>query len=161
MTWPSLKPFCIGGEADPYLKRWFILPRNKVFCIYLHQMLRDDDHRALHDHPGDNLSIVLKGGYDEVLFEYWRVLYKPVSPAGRVLPQTYIKRRWPGQIIWRSASMPHQLALWPGAKSSWSLFVMWRKRREWGFWCGPVARWVPWQEFTAGDHGELIGKGCG
>lgn len=153
MTWPSLKPFCIGGEADPYLKRWFIIPRNKVFCIYLHQMLRDDDDRALHDHPGDNLSIVLKGGYDEHLFLGW-------PEEGRPLPQTISVQRRPGQIINRTASLPHRLTLPEGATSSWSLFFVWRKRREWGFWC-PQGRWVPWQEFTAGDRGELVGKGCG
>ena len=153
MSWPSLKPFCIGGEADPYLKRWFVIPRNKVFCIYLHQMLRDDDDQALHDHPGDNLSIVLKGGYDEHLFLGW-------PEKGRPLPQTVSIRRKPGQMISRTASLAHRLTLPEGAISSWSLFFVWRKRREWGFWC-PQGRWVYWRDFTAGDNGEIVGKGCG
>ena len=154
MTWPSLKPFCIGGDADPVMRRWFILPRNKVFCIYLHQMLRDDDDRALHDHPGDNVSVILRGGYNEHLF-----FYPPI--AGERLPRTFVRRRKPGRIIYRKAEMPHRLTLPEGATSAWSLFIVWRKRREWGFWCGPSARWVPWQEFRTGDRGELAGKGCG
>jgi hypothetical protein len=154
MTWPSLKPFCIGGEADPYLKRWFILPRNKVFCIYLHQMLHDDDDRVLHDHPGANISIVIKGGYDECVFGG-----KPI-PAQK-LPWTIWRRRSPGKIIYRKAEMAHRLSLIDDRSPSWSIFIMFRKYREWGFWCGPIARWVPWQKFTAGDRGELVGKGCG
>jgi len=154
MSWPSLKPFCIGDEADPYLKRWFIIPRNRFFCIYLHQMLRDDDDRALHDHPGANLSIILKGGYREHLFCGW-------PEEGRDLPSVLSRRRRPGQIIKRSAALPHRLSLPLGVKSSWSLFFVWRKHREWGFWCGPAARWVPWQEFTTGPRGEFVGKGCG
>src|SRR5690606_32105599 len=27
----------IGGAHDPYLKRWWVIPRNRFFNIYLHQ----------------------------------------------------------------------------------------------------------------------------
>lgn len=57
--------FVIGGAERPYLLRWFVIPRNKVFNVYLHQFLRSDDDRALHDHPWVNLSILLRGGYIE------------------------------------------------------------------------------------------------
>jgi hypothetical protein len=57
--------FIIGGTENPYLLRWWVIPRNRWFNIYPHHMLRDDDPRALHDHPWWNVSIVLKGGYME------------------------------------------------------------------------------------------------
>src|SRR3546814_20880058 len=57
--------FVIGGEDNPYLRRWYIIPRNRWFNVYLHEFLRDDDDRALHDHPWVNLSILLRGQYVE------------------------------------------------------------------------------------------------
>ena len=39
--------FVIGDPADPYLRRWYVIPRNPLFNIYLHQILRSDDDRAL------------------------------------------------------------------------------------------------------------------
>lgn len=141
--WPSLKPFNIGGDADPYLQRWFILPRNKWFCIYLHRMLRDDDDRALHDHPGSNISIVLRGGYVEHIF-----VNEPTD--GRMLPQTRQVFRRPGRIVFRRARLAHRLVL-PNSDPSWSLFIMFPKRREWGFWAtqNGRARWMPWWSFLA------------
>ncbi len=35
----------------------------------------------------------------------------------------------------------------------------WIVPRNRGFHC--PNGWVPWQEFTAGENGELVGKGCG
>lgn len=29
----------IGGEDDPYLLRWYLIPRNKRLNIYLHQFI--------------------------------------------------------------------------------------------------------------------------
>ena len=43
----SGKPhFVIGGADDPYMLRWYLIPRNRRFNIYLHKFLRDDDDRA-------------------------------------------------------------------------------------------------------------------
>lgn len=58
--------FVIGGHANPYLLRWWLIPRNPLFNIYLHKFLRDDDDRALHDHPWFWCSILLRGEYVEV-----------------------------------------------------------------------------------------------
>ncbi len=57
--------FIIGGKNDPYVRRWWIIPRNRFFNIYLHQFLHSDDDRALHDHPWVNFSYLLRGGYLE------------------------------------------------------------------------------------------------
>lgn len=43
----SRNPDFIIGGADPYMLRWWVIPRNKVFNIYLHRFLRSDDDRAL------------------------------------------------------------------------------------------------------------------
>ncbi len=54
----------IGAPA--YLERWWIVPRNQQQNVYLHRILRDDDDRALHDHPWENVSYVIAGRYREI-----------------------------------------------------------------------------------------------
>jgi hypothetical protein len=55
--------FVIGRAGRPYLRRWWVIPRNRWFNIYLQEILQDDDDRALHDHPWVNCSIILRGSY--------------------------------------------------------------------------------------------------
>src|SRR4051794_32307183 len=58
--------FVIGPNSDdPYVRRWWIIPRNRFFNIYLHQFLHSDEDRALHDHPWINCSILIDGEYIE------------------------------------------------------------------------------------------------
>jgi hypothetical protein len=62
----SRKPdFIIGGADEPYMLRWWVIPRNRFFNIYLHHFLRSDEDRALHDHPWLNCSWLLDGRYTE------------------------------------------------------------------------------------------------
>lgn len=133
--------FTIGGD---YMQRWFVIPRNDGPNVYLHRTLRSDDDRALHDHPWDNTSYVLQGGYREITPEH---------------PEGVIRR--PGDIVVRQATSRHRLVLIPGQVNV-SLFVTGPKVRDWGFWCGPDGQtFVPWQQFTApGDRGA-VGPGCG
>lgn len=160
----------IGGKENPYIKRWFLTPwsadesRLKKYSLpnkYLHNVLRDDDDRALHCHPWNNLSIVLRGGYREHRFRW-----KPVE--GQPLPETEVIWRGPGSIVFRRAETAHrlQLDIDDGIPSisipAWTIFLTWRKRREWGFWCKDEngnARWVHWRIFTSPD-GMGVGKGC-
>lgn len=132
--------FIIGGAENPYLLRWYVIPRNRWFNIYLHKLVRDDDDRALHDHPWWNLSIILKGSYYEVTPEaagIWR-------------------RR--GNVVLRSPTAAHRLFL-PGWEACcWTLFLTGPRIREWGFHC--PQGWRHWKEFTAGDRGERVGRGC-
>jgi len=91
----------IGGRADPYLSRWHLVPRNELGNLYFHRFHRDDDDRALHDHPWDSLSLVLSCGYDE------EIPADPDEPAGA---RSRIPRR-PGDVIWRPARAPHRVVL--------------------------------------------------
>lgn len=160
LKWFSKRPadFNIGGIARPYIRRWWIIPRNKYFNIYLHNMRRDDDDRALHDHPWSNISIVLRGGYIEVMpdFRHQRTPYTRLTDLGTVR-----KLRRPGQVILRRATDAHRLELPTvgGIKYSWSLFITGPSRRNWGFHC--KQGFVPWQEFLDPKDTGLTGKGCG
>lgn len=129
--------FTIGDPA--YLERWWIVPRNEQQNVYLHRILRDDDDRALHDHPWENVSYLLAGSYREI------------TPDG-----TFVRQ--PGNIVRRPASALHRLELIDN-KPCVSLFFTGPKVREWGFDC--PRGWVHWRDFTAGSNGELVGRGCG
>lgn len=130
--------FRIGEEADPYLERWWLVPRNRWFNIYLHHILHDDTDRALHDHPWWNLTLILHGGYREV------------TPKGERL-----RRR--GQFIFRRARALHRLVV--GEGEAWTLFITGPIVRGWGFQC--PQGWVPWTEFVDPDHPGKVGRGCG
>jgi hypothetical protein len=81
--------------------------------IYLHEW-RASDTGDLHDHWGDNVSIVLSGGYWEI------------TPEGRF---------WcaPGTMIWRAAEEPHRIEIDPAHPSPVSLFISTPARRLFGF----------------------------
>jgi len=137
-----VKQQIIGPIDNPYMTRWFVIPKNRWLNVYIHKFHRSDDDRALHDHPWWSVGLILRGGY-------W-----DVTPAGR---------QWigPGRIKVRSAETKHRVELQDG-KPSWSLFITGPRIREWGFWC--PQGWRHWREFTkpsphGGASGE-VGRGC-
>lgn len=136
---PRKPDLYIGGEANPYLRRWYVLS-TPWFRIYLHNILRSDDDRALHDHPWNNVSIILKGEYTELPGEWGH---------GQVYGA--------GSIIFRKAETAHRLVVDAGT-SMWTLFLTGRYRRKWGFHC--PKGWIPYERFVKpGAPGE-IGAGC-
>ena len=136
--------FVIGGSERPYMLRWFVLPRNKFFNIYLHHFRRSDDDRALHDHPWANCSILLRGTYTEHTIAAGGINRRQVLAAGSV------RMRWTGCIA-------HRVELHDGP--CWSLFLTGPRYREWGFHC-PKQGWIHWARFTAPDDKGAIGTGC-
>lgn len=156
----------IGDSNPPYLKRWYVIPRNKWFNVYFHNFCRSDDDRALHSHPWVwNLSIILLGEYVE------QVPLDPKNPAG---PRRDIHRRQGSVVLRLSGKSPHRVMLFPnvdwldqtpfirGERSCWTLFITGRNVRGWGFYC--PKGFVPWQKFTAPNGGAksgAIGAGCG
>lgn len=143
--------FIVGGWDNPYMLRWWIIPRNRFFNIYLHKFLRDDEDRALHDHPWPSLSIIIKGGYLEHLQN------GSMRMCGRFT------------TIFRRSTHRHRIELFKPANRpchernglpAWTIFITGPRIREWGFWCGGE-RFVHWQEFTSPDDKGKTGKGCG
>lgn len=138
--------FIIGGADAPYLRRWWVIPRNPLFNIYLHQFLRDDDDRALHDHPWANCSVLLEGAYTEHQIR-----------AGGIHVRA---RRVQGDWYFRPlGTLAHRIEVNEGP--CWTLFITGPVYREWGFHC-PGKGWVPWKVFTAARDGKPgeIGRGC-
>lgn len=152
--------FVIGGHENPYLKRHFLIPRNPVFNVYVHQFLRSDDDRAHHDHPWlFNASWLIDGPYIE-----------HIITAGGALVRT---QRLPGAWKFRWGKSPHRVELL--AKKTafyedgsyrdlelfpcWTLFITGPRIREWGFYCMERG-WIHWKKFTAPDDKGAVGKGC-
>lgn len=140
----------IGPPSDPYMLRWRLLPKGPWPNIYFHEFHRSDDARALHDHPTDNVSVILDGAYLEVFRE------GPPYMTG-------FERRSVGDIVFRLATTPHRIALFDGPHGPQPVrtaFICGPRRRDWGFWC-PIGRFVKWQDFvTVTSQGNEQGKGC-
>lgn len=143
----------IGGYDNPYLYRWYAIPRNRFLNVYIHGFARSDDDRALHDHPWMNLSVVLRGQYVEHTIDAGGIHHRSLLRAGS----------WRFR---RSGRMAHRIevnradvwSLLPGVVC-WTLFITGPNYRVWGFHC-PEKGWVPWQDFTAAGDATVIGRGC-
>ncbi len=169
-------PNLVVGTEDPqgaYLLRWYVTPWRGWFAgiapenmtwwqravhavvkrlpnLYLHKFLRDDDDRALHDHPSWAVSFILRRGYIE----------HTIADGG-----IHHRREYgPGSLRFMRTRHTHRIELHTDtttgtAQPCWTLFLFGPRCRDWGFHC-PERGWVPWQKFTAeGKPGE-IGKGC-
>jgi hypothetical protein len=136
--------FIIGGAEYPYMLRWWVIPRNRFFNIYLHRFCRSDDDRALHDHPWWNVSILLEGEYTE-----------HTIPAGGINVRKVYQA---GELKFRGAKSAHRVELHAGECKT--LFITGPNIRDWGFHC--PAGWKRWQEFTKARDGKPgeIGPGC-
>lgn len=143
----------IGPPDDPYMLRWFLLPRNRFFNVYLHHIRKDDDDRALHDHPWASLSYMLEGSLIEV---------KPDDVLKKYggLNTFFLEHIHAGQWKYRSASQAHRLCL-PESETdgAWTLFVTGPRIRQWGFHC--PKGWRHWKDFVQPDRPGEIGRGCG
>jgi hypothetical protein len=135
----SGRPHEIIGDdpTDPYLLRWFLVPRNPLINVYLHRFCQSDPS-VPHYHPWYFVSIVLRGRYREI--------------GER---RTVVRR--PGSVAFRRASSRHRVELLDHHVTT--VIITGPRCRGWGFWCprpaGPPA-FVPWQQFRSGGCGESV-----
>lgn len=67
MKFTANKPMrLIEINGDPYLERYHIASLFG-FKIWLHRFIRNDSERHLHNHPWHALSVILTGGYREIV----------------------------------------------------------------------------------------------
>lgn len=114
----------ISNAGAPYLRRYTLL-WTPLFRIYIHEILKSDEDRALHDHPWPFVSFILRGGYVEH------------RPAGA-------RWCWPGRVIVHRAADLHRIELrkimsgiygyvLPVEIPAWTLVLCGPKCRKWGF----------------------------
>ncbi|USA44134.1 hypothetical protein NCG89_04960 [Spongiibacter taiwanensis] len=112
-----------------YLTRWYVIPRNRLFNVYLHHVEGNDPDENLHDHPWlFNGSLVLRGEIFEQLRSRSRTL------------QT-------GSLTFRMGRSPHRLLL--RSNDSLTLFITGPKVRRWGFYTD--AGWVDSKQYLRAD----------
>jgi hypothetical protein len=128
-------------HLEGYMNRWWLF-KTRWISARIHEVLRSDLDRHLHDHPWWNISIVLRGGYHEVMprckiphFGY---------PARPGVEWCRVKWRGPGSIVFRRATSRHRLEL-PTGQTSWSLFIMGPRVQTWGFYTESGK--VSWREY--------------
>lgn len=127
----------IGAPGNIYMRRFILLLPFGLGTIRLHNIMRSDDDRHLHDHPFDFTSFLLNGGYIEAVpCESCGGTRVERDHAGVSHPcqDCWDGRRrnvWPRfSIVRRSAEALHSLTL---ERPVWTLVFAGPKRRDWGF----------------------------
>jgi hypothetical protein len=178
LNWAFVHEEINGHQRCPtYLHRWTLFqPRARLlkpwlrgFGIYLHKFVGDDWSYDLHDHPKRFISIGLKGSYVEEtpspamidllrkhagtpLFYDCGCTHLKVD-AGLCdvysnLETEYVApwvRTFPARHV-------HRIKLLDPARSCWTLVIVLRTVRDWGFW--NRGRWVHWREYV--DHSNEL-----
>jgi hypothetical protein len=159
-------------HLSDYMERFWLVKHNDQKsnrAARVHHIKRSDHDRALHDHPWNNCSIVMRNGYWEVVpgafqqsLENGTLLTTPafaeLGATIAALPGAQVPRaqrnayaamgvhwRGRGAIVRRRATSLHRLVL-PAGREAWSLFMMGPKIREWGF--QTPGGWVHNVEYT-------------
>lgn len=116
----------IAPDGEPYLYRWH-LQRNyrpDGGCgSNMHIQVASDPERPLHDHPWDNMSVILGGA------GYWEYLQK-MPPRG----DTMVYKRKKGDVIFRRAKEAHRLMMPDHGVYTLTQFTFGPKINKWGFW---------------------------
>lgn len=190
-------PDFIVGADDPngaYLERWFLTPwrpwqttmRDRAEAsptwynragarvlgwlpnLYLHKFLRDDDDRALHDHPSWAASFILREGYVEHTIADGGVHQRRFFGPGtlRLLGTRHTHRIECNTAMTFRPELDADgnptgclLGKRGAPRPCWTLFLFGPIVREWGFHC-PDAGWIHWREFTAAGQPGETGAGC-
>ena len=114
------------NNEDTYLIRHYLLIKDRgnfPFNVFLHKFMKGDEE-DIHDHPWGFFHIVLSGGYYE---------HVTVNPDGCSLDQG-LKKVWRGAGHWNFASSFYKHRIELGESKPWTLFVPFRRCREWSFW---------------------------
>lgn len=164
------KKVIVNCVREPYLYRWYLF-RSERIGIFIHKFVRSDEDRGgLHDHPWSFFVIPIWRGYIEhgqkakkcivCNGSDTRELRQYYSSQSHTVPCSYcdggivcaseetVKRVWP--IIgarFRPSTYRHRVEL-IDTKPAWSIFIRFKKVREWGFWTeGGFRLWnLWWQE---------------
>lgn len=139
-----------ASHLGDYMRRWIL--RTPRGTLRLHNILRSDEGRDLHDHPFNFTSLILRGGYVE---------HRPgclcgihgILPSGNVvLPCRFYG---PGSVVRRNATDLHRLELVNGL--AWTVVITGRYFRRWGF--QTAAGWVDYEHYQGRVKSPAVALG--
>jgi len=117
--WAFNSRFLIGKPGNPMMERWRLI-QTPLFGIYVHFIYREDLDPVPHDHPWRFWSLVLRGGYTELL-----------RPDARLADSDRPSAHLRGSVHHFPLSSAHRItAVQPGTVT---LVLVGRKVRTWGF----------------------------
>jgi len=121
-------------DGHPYLDRYHLTYTPDRSVRYHHWHTSDHD-RAMHDHPWDNVTVVLSGHLREH------------TPHGD-------RDLAPGDVVIRTAHQPHRLEL--VTPDAWTVFITGPIIRAWGF--HTPTGWILWRQYPhAGQYATMPG----
>lgn len=142
-----LVPEQVGPPDCPIMLRWTVLGSSgDGWRLLLHRFPPFSDDRDAHDHPCDFWTLVLAGGYDDLVptrtpFDVLSAPPELIDTGHGWLRVGDRMRR--GSFRHRRAEHRHRTRA--GSGGCWSLVLMAPRRREWGFWRG--RRWYDWRTY--------------
>lgn len=152
------KRVIVNCDHEPYLYRWYVI-RTKYVGVFIHQFVRSDEDRALHDHPWPFVVLPLWRGYIEhserdknfqeikAIVDAWNPFETRVREINLAIDEKVPVRRRVLPILGlgcRSSLYRHRVELIDG-KPSWSLFIRFKECRIWGFW--PKEGFIAWNKW--------------
>jgi hypothetical protein len=138
--WAFLEGFQVTKSGQPYLDRLRVF-QTPLFGLYLHRIHTPDVDRDPHNHPWWFASLVLSGGYDELVWDH-------PEDIGRPMPRNVIRRaRSRGRFSLRSIrrSEAHRITDVRGVL--WTLVLTGPRRASWGFWT--PRGFMDWRDYPA------------
>ena len=133
--WALLEPLHIGTPEAPYLDRLRLF-QTPWFGLYLHRIHRPDIDPDPHDHPWWFASVVLCGGYTELVWP------DKTTRGGSGTTRCRIRKRWSLRHLNRKAA--HMITETDGLL--WTLVLTGPRRSTWGFWTPDG--FVRWQDYV-------------
>jgi hypothetical protein len=115
-------------QDEVQVARWHLTPRSAVGGVYLHVFLGADDRPYFHDHPYANSTLILAGGYREIM---------PIVPHSMVSKE-FVRRE--GDLCSRIPEQPHKIILDKEFPYAITLFTYGPRLRQWGWWINGVWR---------------------
>jgi len=122
------------NPKEPSRIRWRLF-HCPYFGIYLHKWLKPDPRETPHNHPWPFFSLILWGGYEEILF-------------GCPSPRAY--RRWINIV-------PRHVfhTVFDVRVPTWSLMFVGRDRGEWGYLDERRENYIPFDEHPHNEEFKL------
>lgn len=151
-------------HLDGYMNRWWLfnpyqdstgapVKRNWLLrmlpSVRIHQILKADDDRHLHDHPWDARTVILKGWYDEIREEIYPE-YGPTESAMMAFGvPVRMHHRVAGDTVKLNFGEYHRITR-VSAGGVFTLFITYRYRGTWGF--KVHGKKIPYFDYLAGKE---------